>query len=105
MDTSFESDSDQDSTNNEHLDQIITEAQARSNYEEAGKLVTEEADTINIDSHEDLVNTSCIPILNEVAEQITLPYNLADFQKLSLYTLFQKKDLILLSPTGSGKVS
>ena len=105
MDTSYESDSDQDSNINEHLDQIITEAQARSNYEEAGKLVPEEDDNISIDSHEDLINTSCIPILNDVAEQIALPYNLADFQKLSLNTLLQKKDLILLSPTGSGKES
>ena len=105
MDTSYESDSDQDSNINEQLDQIITEAQARSNYEEAGKLVPEEDDNISIDSHEDLINTSCIPILNDVAEQIALPYNLADFQKLSLNTLLQKKDLILLSPTGSGKES
>jgi len=34
-----------------------------------------------------------------------LPYEITDFQKLSINTLLQKKDLILLSPTGSGKMN
>ena len=102
MDTSYESDSDQDSNINEQLDQIITEAQARSNYEEAGKLVPEEDDNICIDSHEDLINTSCIPILNDVAEQIALPYNLADFQKFwQLWRFLAANVSIFISPHSS----
>ena len=57
MDTSCESDSDQDTTTNEQLDSMITEAQAKYNYEEAGKLVSEEKDQIRLESHEDLIDS------------------------------------------------
>ena len=104
MDTSYESDSDpDDAPNSEYLDQMITETQARFNYEEAGKLVPAEDDQIRIENHEDLIDSSMTQLLDEVVETLALPYNLSDFQKLSLNTLLQKKDLILLSPTGSGK--
>ena len=105
MDSSYDSDSDQESEGNVHLDALITEAQAKSNYEEAGRLVSEHEDQISIDDHQDLLNAATTAILDEVVNDLSLPYKLSDFQRLSLNTLLQKKDLVLLSPTGSGKES
>ena len=107
MDSSYDSDStDQESAGNVHLDTLITAAQAKHNYEEAGNLVLEDEDHLRIDDHEDLLDaTTSTIILGEVVSDLSLPYKLSDFQTLSLNTLLQKKDLVLLSPTGSGKES
>ena len=103
MDTSYETDSDQDDVSNDQLDSMISEAEAKNNYEEAGRLVKEETDQISLDSHLHLIDSTADNILNEVLLDKALSFSLSDFQRLSLNTLLQKKDLILLSPTGSGK--
>ena len=100
----FDSDSDHEGSENQGLDLIITEAQAKKNYEEAGMLVKEDSDKILIENHKDLIDDSVSAIINEVVMDKELPYVLSDFQLLSLNTLLQKKNLILCSPTGSGKV-
>ena len=76
---------------NDQLDSMISEAEAKNNYEEAGRLVKEETDQISLDNH--------LHLIDSTADS----FSLSDFQRLSLNTLLQKKDLILLSPTGSGK--
>ena len=103
MDISSDSDSDQEGMENPHLDGIITDAQAKKNYNEAGKLVMEDADRISIKNHMDLIDSSMNLIISDIVNDRKLPYELSDFQNLSINTLLQKKDLILLSPTGSGK--
>ena len=85
-------------------DLAITESDARRNYEGAGKFVQEEAEQISLEMYGHLINPSNDHILETVLQDLSLPYQLADFQIISLHTLFQKRDLILLSPTGSGKV-
>ena len=103
-----DSDSEQelaDLTTSEELDSIITEEDAKHNYEEAGRLVPEENDPISIAKHEEIMDASLLEVLDEVLHDLALPYEITDFQKLSINTLLQKKDLILLSPTGSGKES
>ena len=104
MDSSFESDSDEETTP-ANLDSMITKEEATLNYKQAGKLVPEDKDQISTDSHKHLINPDSTAILDEVLQNLNLPYILSDFQKLSLISLFQKKDLILVSPTGSGKES
>ena len=105
MDSSYESDSDQDSMDSVHLDSIITEAEARENYEKSGKLVTADDDQIRIEDYQHLMDSSVTSFIDKVVDELSLPYNLSDFQTLSLNILLQKKDLILLSPTGTGKGS
>ena len=101
MDSSDESDNDDISMLK--LESVITEMEARKNYEQAGNLVAEDKDPISIENHEHLLEANSEAVLDSVLKKLALPYSLTDFQKLSLITLFQKKDLILCSPTGSGK--
>ena len=102
-------DSDNDQADSEvtstgkKLDSMITEEAAVRNFEEAGTLVLEKSDTISIEKHADIMDSSKTAVLDSVLQDLTLPYDLSDFQKLSINTLLQKKDLVLLSPTGSGK--
>ena len=83
----------------------ISAAEARTNYSEAGSLVLEEDDPISQDKYKHLLSMESEKILSEVVAELKLPYELTDFQNISLNTIYQKKDLILLSPTGSGKES
>ena len=101
MDTDSESDHDSPSAIEDDLG--ISEFQAKHNYEEAGKLIEEEKDPISLEKHSELINSSCAAVLEEVVRDLALPYSLSDFQKLSVNIMMQKKDLVLLSPTGSGK--
>ena len=82
----------------------ITKEATDQNYEGAGAEVSEEPDQLSLESNShllcDVVNHSIMELLNE----IQLPYKLADFQLLSLHVLGSKKNLVLISPTGSGKV-
>ena len=109
MDSDRDSDNDQaDSevtSTGKKLDSMITEEAAVRNFEEAGTLVLEKSDTISIEKHADIMDSSKTAVLDSVLQDLTLPYDLSDFQKLSINTLLQKKDLVLLSPTGSGKES
>jgi ATP-dependent helicase YprA (DUF1998 family) len=85
---------------------MISEPDAKKNYEEAGRMVPEEKDLISVDKHPEIMEASHVSqVLLEVLQDLALPYDLSDFQKLALHTLLEKRDLILVSPTGSGKES
>ena len=43
-------------------------------------------------------------MIEEVLKEHPLPFELADFQKKALYELGHLKNVILISPTGSGKM-
>ena len=104
MSSSGESDSDQDTPKDlPFTDMAITDSEACKNYEEAGKFVLEETEQISLAKYGHLLDHSNDHILEIVLQDLSLPYELADFQIISLHTLFQKRDLLLLSPTGSGK--
>ena len=81
----------------------ISKADAMKNYEEAGTLIPEEADDISFEKYGHLMISSNDQILESILSELALPYQLAPFQVISLNILLQKKDLVLLSPTGSGK--
>ena len=107
MDTDSESDQETADLNTaQEDDSMISLAAAKKNYEEAERLVPEERKHISKDQHSELMNSPLIaPVLLRVLEDLSLPYSLSDFQQRALHTLLQKKDLILISPTGSGKES
>ena len=104
MDISCDSDSDTAIDDTVIDDTGVSQSEAKKNYEEAGILMPDEKDTISLDNHADMICPSCEAVLAKVVEDLSLPYDLSDFQKLSINILLQSKDLILLSPTGTGKV-
>ena len=104
MESSFESDSESETIIDPVIDQTVNHSDSKSNYEEAGKFILEESDKISLEKYEDLMDKDSVAVLDETLGDVSLPYDLSDFQKLSINILLQRKDLILLSPTGSGKV-
>ena len=79
----------------------ITEAQARENYLAAGTEVAEEEDSITVAAHYDLINPEVDVILEKIVVDLNLPYKLSDFQRISVNTACDLKNLILVSPTGT----
>ena len=73
-------------------------------YEKAGELVDEEENQISLTEHNHLLNDHVATILEQVLEENPLHYSLQDFQKLALHAIGSLKNVILISPTGSGKM-
>ena len=82
----------------------ITEDQARMNYVAAGKEVLEETDGITVAGNADLIDPEIDSVLNRIVKELDLPYQPSDFQRVSVNTLSKLNHLILISPTGSGKM-
>ena len=82
----------------------ITQEEADKNYQLAGTLVDEPPDEITLTKHESLLSDTIHVLIMEVLEEANIGFKLADFQLLSLHVLGSKSHLILLSPTGSGKM-
>ena len=80
-------------------DLSITKAAANKNYHEAGKLVDEDADEINLEAYSHLLCDSVHLKLMEVLEDVQLPFELSDFQKISLHVIGSKRNLILIRET------
>ena len=83
---------------------MITKEDAERNYQLAGTLVDEPPDEINIAKHAHLLKDTIHAFIMEVLQEANIKFKLADFQMLSLHVLGSQKNLILLSPTGSGKM-
>ena len=72
--------------------------------EEAGSLVANEDDQISLVKYNHLLNDTVANILAEVLEENPLPFQLADFQKLAIHAIGSLQNVVLVSPTGSGKM-
>ena len=83
----------------ETKDLSITKAAANKNYHEAGKLVDEDAHEINLEAYGHLLCDSVHLKLMEVLEDVQLPFELSDFQKISLHVIGSKRNLILIRET------
>ena len=75
-----------------------------SQYEQAGEIVEEEESQITIASNSHLLSDPVARILEQVLEEKPLGFVLQDFQKLCLHAIGSLKNVILLSPTGTGKM-
>ena len=88
MNSDTESDSDHDIDSVEvhpSIDKVISEYDAKKNYDEAGNFVPEEADQISLENYSHLVNKNHQDALTSVLTDLALPYSLTDF-KLSVFT-------------------
>ena len=82
----------------------ISKDLARKNYEAAGMEVKEDSEVITVDDHADLIDPKIEVILNETLDTLQLPYKLSDFQRLSVNVAASMRHLIVVMPTGSGKM-
>ena len=83
----------------------ISTSNAKKNYDMAGEEVPEDEDQISIAVNSHLLNDQVHHHLQEVLQEVQLPYKLSDFQLLSLHVLGSGKNLLLVSPAGSGKTN
>ena len=79
-------------------------SQSDHHYEQAGEIVKEDDNQITLEKHRHLLNDEIATIIEQVLIENPLPYKLQDFQKLALHALGSLKNVILISPTGSGKM-
>ena len=82
----------------------ISKEQAKANYMSAGTVVEEEEDQITIEGNRNLISEEVENILDKIVEEINLPYRPSPFQRIAINTLGELNNLILVSPTGSGKM-
>ena len=83
----------------------ITVDQARANLEAAGTEVDEVPERITVQGNKDLMDKEVDEILDKVVEDLKLPYKPIQFQRVAVNALGCLKNLILVSPTGSGKMN
>ena len=82
----------------------ITKAEAEVLYATAGTLVQEDEDQISLERYSHLLNDDVAVVIKKVLDENPLPFELAPFQLLALHALGSKQNVLLLSPTGSGKM-
>ena len=83
---------------------MISKKDAESNCLMAGTLVDEPPDEISIAKYQHLLSDTIHLLIMEVLQEAKITFKLADFQLLSLHMLGNKRSLILISPTGNGKM-
>ena len=94
-----------DGSGEEGLRLGISDALARDNYVAAGEEVEEERDSITLEDNSHYITEEIDSILDSIVQDLSLPYKLADFQRVAVNVLGSQKNLILVSPTGSGKMN
>ena len=73
-------------------------------YEKAGTSMAEDPEDITIEKYYYLIQDSVHLIIQEVLSEKPLPFKLQDFQLLTLHCLGSLKNVVLVAPTGSGKM-
>ena len=103
MDLVFSSSDEED--DNPVVTLSISEQSVNKNYKQAALEVPQEPDQLSLENNSHLLCDNVNLSIMELLEEVQLPYKkLADFQLLSLHMLGSKRNLILISPTGIGKV-
>ena len=73
-------------------------------YEMAGTSIPEDPEELKLENYNHLLKDSVHVIIQEVLSEHPLPFKLQDFQLLTLHCLGSLKNVVLVSPTGSGKM-
>ena len=74
-------------------------------YDEAGKLVSADDDQISLTKYCHLLRDDVALTLAQVLEENPLQFELADFQKVAIHAIGSMQNVVLISPTGSGKMA
>ena len=82
----------------------ISQEKANWLLDQAGDLMEEDPEQITIRNHEHLLSDPVHKIIQEVLQENSVGFPLQNFQLLTLHCLGSLKNVILLSPTGSGKM-
>ena len=86
------------------VDTVNRQAYFDEQYEKAGETVEEEENQISLTTHSHLLSDRVACVLEEVLLENPIPFVLQDFQKLALHAIGSLKNVVLVSPTGSGKM-
>ena len=86
------------------MDLPVSKEVAIELYEKAGALIPEDQDEITIEKYNFLLTDSVHLIIQDVLTMNPLPFKLQDFQLLTLHALGSLKNVILVAPTGCGKM-
>ena len=83
----------------------ISQELADKNYYSAGTEVQEEGDKITVENHRDLIHPEVDALLYDLVDELKMKYLPSDFQRVSINALGQQMNVVLVSPTGSGKMN
>ena len=83
---------------------VLSKEQANELYERPGSLIKEDPEEIALEKYNYLFKDSIHNIVMEVLDENPLPFKLQNFQLLTLYCIGSLKNVILVSPTGTGKM-
>ena len=103
--TDDDSDSDVDQAEDYSVKLDISEEHAKRNYANAGMEVIEEVETITVHKYQHLMDSRVNGVLDDVVGKLGLPYRLVEFQRVAINALGQGLNVVLVSPTGSGKMN
>ena len=73
-------------------------------YQQAGGLVEEQEDEISLVRHSSLLSDKVAFIIKEVLAENPLKFELQQFQLVALHALGSGQNVILVAPTGAGKM-
>ena len=82
----------------------ISIEKAKTMYENAGSQIEEDSVNLTLDQYGYLLNDTVDLIIKQVLSEYPLPFKLQDFQLLTLHCLGSLKNVVLIAPTGSGKM-
>ena len=82
----------------------VSKETAIDNYNKAGELIPEDAEQITLEKYQHVLSDSVHLIIQEVLQEHHVPFKLQQFQMLTLHALGSLNNVVLLSPTGTGKM-
>ena len=85
-------------------DLAITKNKADWLYDQAGELIDEDQEQLTVELYRHLLSDKVHSIIQEVLEENRIQYKLQDFQLLTLHSLGSLRNVILVCPTGCGKM-
>ena len=83
---------------------VVSKETAIENYNKAGELIPEDAEQITLEKYQHVLSDSVHLIIQEVLQEHHVPFKLQQFQMLTLHALGSLNNVVLLSPTGTGKM-
>ena len=96
--------SDDESLDTTKIDLNISKERADWLYDQAGELVDEDEEQLKVEKYNHLLSDKIHIIIQEVLSENNIVFKLQDFQLLTLHCLGNLKNVVLICPTGCGKM-